>query len=436
MARPRKSQRDTGFSMTAYLRSLSGRTIAKFALVAVCGFVGAWLTFALAVSGVARSKAPDQALAFIAGEGNALATRTDMLLMSGKKLSPKRIAASGRAALRNGPINAKAVRLVAIAEGLEGNEVVASKLVHRAAELTRRDPLTHMFLIEEAARRDDLKTVLAHHDVALRSSSVAPQILFPRLLNAIRYPDVRAELKPYIRSGEQWTTDFVGFGQNQGKDLAPLVDLLLETGGTPDAKDAREQRENMISALVTRSQYDEVVRYVRGIPGTAGLLTGVGLETLDPQRGFGAAGWRILDDAEAGASARAEKNQWSMTVYANPSTSRSVAQKLLFLTPGRYRFAFNVSPIDKGEEGAIGWQLTCLQPHGLLWRMDGLMASGRADWNIAGGCRVQLLELIVSGGRGQTGMEAVISSLSLDRSGAGARPATTRPAEAPAKVSR
>lgn len=400
-------------------RRIGGAVLAKFVVIAIFAAIGAWLAFILAVSGIARSKAPDRALAFVPWEGNALANKADMQLLSGQKIPAKTIAATARAALRNSPLNAKAVRLLAISAALEGDADKTSKLVHASARLTRRDPLTQVFLIEEAVRQDDLKKAMFHYDLALRSSSIAPQILYPRLLKVIEHPEGRTALKPYLRSGEQWTLDFIGFAKDNSKDLAPLVDLMLETGGAPDPALARVQRAAIVSALADRQQYAQIPRLLRPVPDAAVALTGVGLETLDQDRGLGSAGWQVLDDAEAGASGRVDAKGASMTIYANPGTSRPVARKLLFLAPGRYLFSYKLAPVEQGEGGAIGWQLRCVQPQGaILWRLDGVLADGKAEWAIGQQCRVQLLEITATGGRGQTGMEAVLSGVSLARSGA------------------
>lgn len=402
---------------------LSGAALAKYAVIAVLGLIGAWFAFGLAVSGIARSKAPDRALAFVPSEGNALANKADIALLSGKKIPAKVLANTARASLRSAPLNPKAVRLLAISAAMNGDEDRASKLVHKAAALTRRDALTHVFLIEEAARRDDLKTALVHYDLALRTSSIAPQILFPRLLKAIELPEVRTALRPYMRGGEQWTTDFVNFSKDQGKDLTALVDLMLETGGSPDPATARALRANVVSALNDRQQYTQIARLLRPAPGGTAALTGVGLETLDQTKGLGPAGWQLLNDAEVGASGQVDAKAATMTIYANPETSRPVARKLLLLSPGRYRFSFRLAPLDRGEGGAIGWHLRCIQPKvSTLWRLDGVMASGSAEWNVGQGCPVQLLEIVATGGRGQTGMEAVLSDVALARSGARASP--------------
>lgn len=422
MARSRKSPKARGgFPAWSAAKNINKAVLAKFVLIAIIAAIGAWLAFILAVSGIARSKAPDRALAFVPSEGNALANKADLQLLSGQKVSAKAIAATARTALRNSPLNAKAVRLLAISAALDGDAEKASKLVHASARLTRRDPLTQVFLIEEAVRQDDLKKAMFHYDLALRSSSIAPQILYPRLVKVIEHSDGRAAIKPYLRSGEQWTIDFFGFAKEQSKDLTPVVDLMLETGGPPDPKLARIQRAALISALSDRQQYSQIPRLLDPAPAAAAALTSVGLESLDPAKGLGSAGWQVLDDAEVGASGRVDAKGASMTIYANPGTTRPVARKLLFLAPGRYLFSFKISPVERGEGGAVGWQLRCLQPHsGVLWRLDGVLADAKAEWTVSQQCHVQMLEIIATGGRGQTGMEAVLSGVSLVRSGAAA----------------
>lgn len=400
---------------------------AKFARKAVTiaiGLLGAWLTFALAVSGVTRHRAPDQALAFVPWEGVALASKAEQMLQLDPKVSPSKLKTLSREALRNYPLNAKAVRLLAIAYGLERQPDMTEKLIKKAADLTRRDAVTQLLLVEEAESRGDEKTALIHYDNALRTSSVAPQILFPRLARAIANPETRAALKPYVRARNSWAASFVNFAKDSSTNLSPLVDLVIETGGVPDAKQARTQRAELITALFEQKNYSDLERLLAHVPGaSSNILTDASLETEDRRSTLGAAVWQLLDDAEAGAnlSNESDGSRPILSVYANAATARPVAQKLLVLPPGQYRFAFKMDSIDRGADGTISWRLRCLEPavSKALWQIESVYQGGGSDMVIGVGCRVQLLELLVAGGSGQTGMEATISGISLRRAGRG-----------------
>lgn len=415
--RPRRAKRHSSDSLIVRpgSRGVSLRAVVFGGLGILC----AYMAFALAVSGVARHRSPQNALAFVPKEGIALATQADLALVNGVKASPLVMQRDARAALRNMPLNSKAVRLLAISMGLQGKDPLADRLLDQAANLTRRDLLTQVLLIEAAIRRDDLHDALKHFDIALRSSANAPQILFPRLSNGIANPEGRAALKPYIRAKSSWPLEFLYYAKDNRDDLAPLVDLVIETGGVADAVKQRAFDAALLEALFQKQNYADLKRLFGRIPGAKlELLTSAALNTADVSRRFGPAAWQPLDDAESGASPSGGKGApAALSIYANSGTTGPVAQKLLFLTPGRYRFAFRVASIDRGEGGSIGWQMHCLEPAASqpFWRMESLYRSTTSFVDVDATCRVQRLQIWASGGSGQTGMEADISAVSLDR---------------------
>jgi hypothetical protein len=397
------------------LASFSKSELLRFALLAIAGLTAASLVFMLAVSGIARQRAPDQALRFISYDGTALAAKADIAMLSGEKIDARKLAANGRAALLNGPLNARAVRQVATAAKMQGQDAQAFDLLKRAESLSRRDALTHVLLVEEAANRNDAPAALHHYDLALRTSKASSQLLFPRLSLAIRHPSIRAELKPLIRSDRNWPAAFMVYARDNSANLTPLVDLLLETGGVPDPVLAKMHRATIISALFYRGQYSQVARLLLVSADGTRLMTSAGLETMDRFDDFGPAAWLLMDDVDAGAVANGTKADATMLIYATPETTKLVAHKLLYLAPGAYQFGATVKSADKGRDGAFGWQLRCLSgPNkGQIWRVWDTGATTRSDLTIPTGCPSQLLEITASGGTGDSGLEAEIGAISM-----------------------
>jgi hypothetical protein len=92
-----------------------------------------------------------------------------------------------------------------------------------------------------------------------------------------------------------------------------------------------------------------------------------------------------------------------------------VATKLLYLKPGNYSFAARLANLDRGEGGFLRWQLRCPtdetgQP---VWTFDSISMTTRAAFAVPANCPTQFLDLVVSGGKGQTGVEATIASVSV-----------------------
>jgi hypothetical protein len=88
----------------------------RIAAFGILGIVGAWFVFALAVSGVARIKAPAAALAVMPGESVALASRADQLFFANPQNPPPEVKRLALKALESQPINPKALRLLGYIE--------------------------------------------------------------------------------------------------------------------------------------------------------------------------------------------------------------------------------------------------------------------------------------------------------------------------------
>jgi hypothetical protein len=143
-------------------------------------------------------------------------------------------------------------------------------------------------------------------------------------------------------------------------------------------------------------------------------LTSATFDASDRDARFGPIGWQLIDDSDAGGefSGSAGERRTSLSLFANSATTRPVASKLLYLKPGNYLFSARLSNLDRGDGGFLRWQLRCPAiPAAPIWTIDSINTSLRASFSIPANCPVQLLELVASGGRGQTGLDATVASV-------------------------
>jgi hypothetical protein len=392
----------------------------RIATFSILGVAGAWFAFALAVSGVARIKAPAAALAVMPGESIALASRADQLFFASPQNPPPEVKRLALKALESQPINPKALRLLGYIEDAGGNSSKAEKYVRMAAKLSRREAGTQLWLIEASARKGDIRQTLVHYDIALRTKPETQTVLFPRLVNAIEDPEIRAALKPYIRSENGWATSFLSFAINNSKDLPVLTRLILETGGLSDPDEARVQEAALIGRLVFERYFAEARQIFLQMPrAQASRVSSAAFDASDRDALFGAIGWQLINDPDAGGGFTENGKRVALSVFANSSTTRPIATKLLYLKPRNYILDVKVSNIDRGSGGFMRWELRCPDAAGgkILWSVDSVAASLKARFNIPSGCPVQYLNLIASGGNGQTGLEATIRSVAISPEG-------------------
>jgi tetratricopeptide (TPR) repeat protein len=394
----------------------------RMVILAAFGLVGALGAFALAVSGVTRVKNPAAALALMPNEGTALATRADQLFFANPQKPPREARAMAAAALRQQAINPKALRLLGYYSDLQGDNAKASQYVLMAQKLSRREAGAQLWLIEAEAREGDAPQALVHYDIALRTKPDIQAILFPRLLSAIEDPAIRAELKPYIRAKDGWGGNFLFFANANSKNLPVLVDLIAETGGLADQEDAKNQALGLLQRLVNEQYFADARRLYLRMPGAKpARMTSAAFDRSDRDSSFGPMGWQMIDDPDAGGgfTGKNDDGPAMLSVFANSATTRPVASRLLYLKPGNYNFASQLASIDRGDGGFLRWQLRCLSDKGgpTIWTLDSINMTTKARLAIPDSCTVQLLSLIVSGGRGQTGLEATVSRVSITADG-------------------
>jgi hypothetical protein len=413
MARPKKAN-----PVLVALRSVGVGRIITFS---VLGLVGAWYATTLALSGVTRIKAPQSALTFVPSDSTALAARADLLFFANPERPPAAVRTLSLAALHEQAINPRAVRLLGYYADVQGDRAAAEKFIRTAQRLSRRDAATQLWLIEAEARENDTKQALVHYDIALRTKPDTQTILFPRLLNAIEDQEIRTALKPYIRAKNGWGGNFLFFANANSKNLPVLADLVVETGGLVDRESAKSQELGLLGRLVGEKYFADARRLFLQMPGAKpARMTSAAFDPSDRDSRFGTMGWQLIDDPDAGGgfTGKAGDKQVKLSLFANSGTTRPVATKLLYLRPGSYLFSARLANLDRGEGGFLRWQLRCPSDASgaPLWTIDSINASLRATFAVPANCPVQFLDLIASGGKGQTGLEATVAAVSLVRS--------------------
>jgi hypothetical protein len=408
--------------VNSVLAAFKSVDVIRVIVCSILGIVGAWFATTLALSGVARVKAPQSALMLMPRESTALASRADQLFATNPLKPPKAVKTLAIAALREQAINPKALRILGYYADVEGDTNKAERYVRMAQKLSRREPFTQLWLIEAAVRRNDTTKTLIHYDIALRTKPEVQALLFPRLLNAIEDQDIRAALKPYIRTKNGWGDDFLSFARAKSTNLPVLTDLVLETGGLVDQNNAKVLELGLLSRLVGEGHFADARRLFLQMPGAKpARMTSAAFDPSDRDARFGPMGWQLIEGPDAGGGfvAKADEVKSALSLYVNSATTRPIATKLLYLKPGNYAFMVRLASVDRGEGGFLRWQLRCpsVDSGVALWTVDSITPSLRASVTVPANCQVQFLDLIASGGKGQSGLEATVASVSVSPAG-------------------
>lgn len=400
--------------------ALKKRGLGKLMLLTLAGLAGAGWVFALAFSGVTRSKNPQLALMFMPSESTALAAHADMLFFANPAKPPAEIKSLAMEALRQQAINPRALRLLGY---IDGSKAKSARWMQMAERQSRRETGTQLWLIEEAAQANDIQKALYHYNIALRTKPDVQTVLFPRLTAAIDDTDVRLALLPYIRQENAWTKMFLNYAITYSKNLPAVVDLMIDSGGLPDKQANHEQLVILLGQLVDAGYFNDAKRLYLSMAGAKMQhLSSTAFAQSDLVARFGPLGWQFMDDTEAGggfsggaSSGGASSKAMEMSVFANAASTRPAVRKLLFLKPGSYNFAAKLSSIVQDQGGFLRWQMRCMRESGgsVIWSIDSAAKSVSSTIAVPGDCPVQFLDLIVSGGQGQAGLEATLTSISI-----------------------
>ena len=329
------------------------------------------------------------------------------------------VAATARSSLRHDPLNPAALRFLAMAAEARSDLPGALALARLSERVTRRDLLTQAMLIEAAVQGGDTATALVHYDRALRTKVNAPALLFPILRAAIEDREIRRALRPYIGADRPWTEAFLREALSQGTHPGLVADLLL----TPPRSRARitlasTLSSRMISDLSAARDYETARTYYLTLSGADPmLLTATALDVRSTDARFIPLAWQTMDTAQIGVTFEQgeTENGRHAHVQAGPGASATVLRKVLLLPPGNYVATDVRESLAAGPRASAYWQLSCVNrgaPAVPIWTSK----AGKSEQPvIPAGCSIQMVELVVTGGDGQEGIEFVVRRFELKR---------------------
>ncbi len=373
---------------------------------------------------ITRRTNPDIALRFNPNEPVALATKADLLFL--KSQDPKtltRVEALAKQSLRAQALNPTAVRILGYVADARGQKDKARELILLSEKMSRREFGAQLWLIEDAAARNDVKTALKHYDIALRATSESPVILFPTLNDAMALSDVRDGFVPYVRQWPAWMTSYIGQAIEGVANPADVADVLIRGGKMPVDASTRFIPPALLAKLASKGQYRTFRQYYATLPGAkAAALTTVSMNADSVNLRYPVAGWQLTEvPAMGGAFSKAGSGAYTLQAFAGSGERGEIMRKLLILPPGRYAFSAGYAAEVAVPDAEIRWELFCLSGTGQrsVWtKMDRVVAGNSKSGGellIDGQCPFQALSLQAAGGAGQSGVDFTVRSVSLRR---------------------
>lgn len=380
--------------------TLQGNSGIRVAAAGVGALVLSWLAITTGVAGIARASDPAAVLRLVPNDARALANLADRTLTAdADKAQIARASALAREAIRRDPTVVGAVRVLAF---------VAPKAEQPARfgisnRLSRRDLATQLWLIEAAVAANDGPRALGHFDAALRTSSVAPRILFPILSRATEEPELLPEITRLLARRPSWGTPFLYAAVNDApssQNLLAMVEGLKRSGYPVDAAIL----QNLVKRTIRDNRYD-LARKAYVLAGGKSAKVGQTVSNGD----FTATpallpfDWALINSAGivADRMPMADGNV-RFVVRAEGAAGGIAVQQLLLLSPGQYRLETLAGDVPEAARGSIGWRVACAPDY--TPQLLNMTLPGRAgrtvrvgsNFSVPANCPAQFLSLVAA----------------------------------------
>lgn len=320
---------------------------------------------------------------------------------------------------------ADAMAIYGLATQAGRGEQAAARIMQASASISRRDLVTRLWLIRDAARRQQLGEMLPNVDIALRTSVGARNILFPLLAQALVEDSLVPEFVRMLRPNSDWVEPFLYTAITSNRGTANLARIYLALG-----KKYRYGGEDLdaliMSTLVAQSDWPAAFAFNQGLTGQPQAGKTIEDPAFMRHQGFEPFTWSLAQTAEFDATRATDPaGRSALAVTSTGSQKQIVAAQLLALPAGRYRFANQVSS-DRAEIRLTPeWRLRCATDQRSLGTLAP-RSNPAADWSVPQDCTYQWLELSIDATATMTSETLYIGQVNL-------KPATGPAPAAPAK---
>jgi hypothetical protein len=368
--------------------------IASLALIAACGLQAAKTYLA--------DHDPDLAL------GWGLASPDSLSMLAQQRLSdPTRpdhdadATRFARRALLSAPLDARALRVLALETERSGGLTRARMLMVIADKWTRRDSATQLWQFEQALAEGDWPGASLHADALLRRRWQLYSIVYPGLAGALRDPAAVAPVVQTLNAVPDWRGPFLSFLAWRAADPAVAARLFLALAAGP-VPPTDEDDTNLVGRAISQGDYAGArALWTRLLPrGSAGAADLVYDGDFRPAPGAAPFNWRLIQSEGVTAEiVPAADGAPALHVLAPAAKSTAAAEELISLPPGIYRLSGRAL-VEPGQTGDLfSWRVSCVaQPDTPI--AEAPLAAGpvgwrpfSADFQVDQGCAAQWLRL-------------------------------------------
>lgn len=347
---------------------------------------------------------------------------------SGTPVAPEAREQAALTALEGSPLYPQGLAHVGLAWQAEGRPKASVTNVMRLADrLSRREAISQSWLAEHYLRGNKPDQAMYHIDMMLRANPQIGQPVLTGLSQVIRFPDARRALARLINGGTPWADTFLDFALSGNKPARPVGQLLLLVDPKFTGSRRMEFKGRIVRRLAEDRDFDVLYAlYPRLVTDTRAPNPWA----FDRLVGLPPSAWSLAGDARFGGAVERNRTGVGLRLqgWVMPGT-RAVVMHKLFSVPaqGEWQIVSRRLNSPPAPEAYANWRVSCATA--------GPSAPYRESVNLLEGpvlaalplngmgCRLFMLELVMSGGEAADSAQLNLTEVGLAPLGAASTPA-------------
>ncbi|MGE5720863.1 MAG: hypothetical protein ACM3YM_00250 [Sphingomonadales bacterium] len=311
-----------------------------------------------------------------------------------------------------------AIEMRALRAEADGDMRKEAALFALSSAISRRSLPTRLWLMQHHVDRGDVAGALDESDIALRTSSAAPEVLFPVLARAASDPALAGPIAHVLDRPTEWRAMFLHYAITEAGAASAMADVVLHMHDRAMIAAGRID-QMLIGRLVAEGKFASaraVHDAFHPAAKTASLVRDP--DFSDPAQLF-PFGWNLVETGRAGVTRSQSEGRSVLSYQAVTLGGGEVASQLLMLPEGGYRFLAKAADAANDHESAPYWTITCAEEGGaqiaLFDQPTRRGALAAADFSVPPGCAAQWLALSLRPSELTEGQSGTIASVSIVR---------------------
>ena len=389
--------------------------IVKSAAVAGLSLAAAWQAYAFAIVPNLRLSSPELALAHRPHDAASLSKRVGAKIKeAGAYVSAPSDASEAVRSLVFTPLSRSSLRIIGMDAAQRGEADAARSAITLSHRLSRRDPWTEIWLLEQAARKDDFDGILTHYNAALSVNPELAPVLNPILVTATASPQVRLPLKEYLRGNAPWVPGYLA-AASRDANIDDLVEMVMPVAHHLRGEPFTPALSAIVYRLAANGRWDEAMRVADATwtDFDAPKFAQMALSDASTDLRLGQLAWSL--GSEQGVASSLTRDG-GLEARLSPLARGTIASRDMRLSgPGQYAFTQRVDFGGSWQGARLRWSADCVPASGApperVWDQTLPVASKattyRSTVSVPGGCNLLRLTLSGTGPEGQS--EALFS---------------------------